>query len=494
MRDLPQIRTGLLGAGPVRPLLAFLAVTFAAIEISPNGTDWLLVGLAAVVACGLVAATVLVPWQRLPVILLVLPAIGTLVILALLRHGQGGSTSGYGPLAMLPVAWAALVVGRRAVLPLSIGAGSMFALPLLIFGAPLYPSSGWRLAALFVIVTTCVGLLVAAVVSEQREQARAAEWQARQVADTLEALEAVTEVARDISSGVDVRARVCDAAVSGTNARMATLLERRDGAFVLTAATGVPIDLEVLQQAVRPTVSLTAYFSQGRVLVRDVSATAGITPLLIESTGIVSALFEPIVRRGQAVGVLAVGWATRQETIEPKAQAVISFLAAEAGSAIERSDLLARLDAQARTDELTGLPNRRAWDEAITRAIDEQAMTCVAMLDIDHFKAYNDEHGHVAGDLLLQRCATAWSAGLRPGDLLARYGGEEFAVLVRDCSLVDARAALERVRHATPEGITCSVGVAEHRPFGTGDELVARADSALYLAKRAGRNRVAAAA
>jgi diguanylate cyclase (GGDEF)-like protein len=115
------------------------------------------------------------------------------------------------------------------------------------------------------------------------------------------------------------------------------------------------------------------------------------------------------------------------------------------------------------------------------------------MLDIDHFKAYNDDHGHLAGDILLERCARAWSAHLRPGDLLARYGGEEFAVLVRGCSIVDARAVLERLRQATPGDITCSLGVAARRPSDSVDDLIARADGALYDAKRAGRDQLAAA-
>jgi diguanylate cyclase (GGDEF)-like protein len=485
---------GFLGAGPLRPLLAFLALSFGAITITPADTRWDLVGVAALISLPLLAAAVAVPWQRLPSSLLVLPAIGSLAIVALLRHSEGGAKSGFGPLALLPVAWVALVVGRRAVLVISLVATSMVALPIVIFGAPMYASTGWRSSVVWMVVSTAVGLVVAAVVAEQREQAVASGWHAEQVAETLEALEATAGVARDISSGVDARERICAAAVSSLNATMATVIEHRDGVFALTGAAGVPIDLAVLQQVVQPSASLAAYHTQERVLVPDVAQDAGITPLLIESTGIVSALFEPIMRRGAPVGVLAVGWRTRRETLDAKAQAVASFLAAEAGSAIERSDLLARLDALARTDELTSLANRRAWDDAIAQALEQQGAFCIAMLDIDHFKAYNDEHGHLAGDQLLQRCASAWRAALRPGDLLARYGGEEFAVLLRGCPLAHAHGTLERVRHATPAGVTCSLGVSERRDSDSADDLVARADSALYDAKRGGRNRLAAAA
>jgi diguanylate cyclase (GGDEF)-like protein len=255
----------------------------------------------------------------------------------------------------------------------------------------------------------------------------------------------------------------------------------------------VPIGLPALQQSVQPVASLSAYFTQARMFIPDVSRDSGVSPLIVETTGLASILYEPIIRHGLAVGVLSVGWSTLREHVDAKDLAVISYLAAEAGSAIERSDLLTRLDVQARTDDLTSIANRRRWDAELADAINEMSPACVAMIDIDRFKAFNDEHGHVAGDRLLQECASAWRRQIRPGDLIARYGGEEFAVLLRNCSLGDATAVLERVRLATPEGVTCSVGVDERRFPDTPDAIVARADAALYRAKRNGRNRLAAA-
>ena len=117
----------------------------------------------------------------------------------------------------------------------------------------------------------------------------------------------------------------------------------------------------------------------------------------------------------------------------------------------------------------------------------------MAILDIDHFKRYNDQYGHLAGDRLLQDCANEWQRHLRPGDLLARYGGEEFAVLLRGCALRDARTVLERLRQATPDSVTCSLGVAERQPADTPETLFARADTALYQAKAQGRNQLHAA-
>jgi diguanylate cyclase (GGDEF)-like protein len=146
----------------------------------------------------------------------------------------------------------------------------------------------------------------------------------------------------------------------------------------------------------------------------------------------------------------------------------------------------------ARTDALTGVANRRAWDDAfpveLARAGRSGLPLCVALIDLDRFKAYNDEYGHQAGDRLLKAAAAAWQGKLRRSDLLARYGGEEFAVLLPDCGLDSAMEIAERLRTAQPEG-TCSIGLAAWEAGEGPTELVDRADRALYAAKEAGRDR-----
>jgi diguanylate cyclase (GGDEF)-like protein len=151
------------------------------------------------------------------------------------------------------------------------------------------------------------------------------------------------------------------------------------------------------------------------------------------------------------------------------------------------------LAATARTDPLTGAANRRAWDETVEAATSRGGPVFVVLLDIDHFKAYNDRHGHLGGDALLRAAVTAWRAELRATDLLARYGGEEFGVLLTGCDLSDAAATADRLRGALPAGVTCSTGVAAHHPHETPSELVGRADAALYAAKAGGRDRTVVA-
>jgi diguanylate cyclase (GGDEF)-like protein len=150
----------------------------------------------------------------------------------------------------------------------------------------------------------------------------------------------------------------------------------------------------------------------------------------------------------------------------------------------------------ATTDVLTGLPNRRAWEERLPAELDRARRdlrpVSVAILDLDHFKRLNDARGHLAGDMLLRAAATTWRGLLRSVDLVARHGGEEFAVLLPSCGEAHAAIVIERLRRATPDGQTCSAGVATWDGIESAEALVARADAAMYEAKRRGRDRTVA--
>ena len=191
--------------------------------------------------------------------------------------------------------------------------------------------------------------------------------------------------------------------------------------------------------------------------------------------------------------------------------AVTGFVVATLGFGL-RSTLLqisllerqAALDELARKDALTGVANRRQFDTVLqaewNRMRRSGAGLGLLLVDIDHFKAFNDAHGHPAGDRCLQAVAAGLQANVRrAGDCLARYGGEEFAVVVADATLEDTVALAETLRRAMetlvlPEGaITISIGASFQHSSALVDieTLLAEADAALYAAKHAGRNRVA---
>ncbi len=161
------------------------------------------------------------------------------------------------------------------------------------------------------------------------------------------------------------------------------------------------------------------------------------------------------------------------------------------------SEQSVQLAALARSDDLTGLHNRRSWNHELSRACaaarDNGHRLSIALLDLDHFKKYNDTYGHPAGDRLLREAASTWSERLGPHDVLARYGGEEFAVILPGSTLEDAVLTIEQLRLATPGDQTFSAGVALWEHGTDPAEAIAQADAALYRAKRSGRNQVLAA-
>ena len=176
----------------------------------------------------------------------------------------------------------------------------------------------------------------------------------------------------------------------------------------------------------------------------------------------------------------------------------------------ERKKMQDALLEQATHDPLTGLLNRRTLDEALPRELHRcqrsgEPLT-VAMLDLDHFKHFNDAYGHEAGDLVLQAVGELLSRSLRASDIACRYGGEELTVVMPSSSLDDARSRLGEVRQAIMglrlryrndelPAITVSIGIAEVVDQETDSAtLLGRADAALYQAKAQGRNQIAVAA
>jgi len=167
-------------------------------------------------------------------------------------------------------------------------------------------------------------------------------------------------------------------------------------------------------------------------------------------------------------------------------------------------DAQVALKEQASKDGLTKLWNRRSIFEILDREIDrsrrEQTPVCVVMADLDHFKQINDTYGHQAGDLVLESVSQCISDLKRPYDSIGRYGGEEFLMVLPGCSLEHASNRSEELRRmvedltirlgSTTLHVTCSFGIAGSDTPATAEELVAQADSALYAAKRAGRNQI----
>lgn len=170
------------------------------------------------------------------------------------------------------------------------------------------------------------------------------------------------------------------------------------------------------------------------------------------------------------------------------------------GLALKNAEVLDEYQRHARLDGLTNLSNRRHFDQILAREIEHAASYhaefSVVLLDIDHFKRFNDTYGHLEGDKILQNVAKILASNARPNDTVARFGGEEFVVLLVDTDLEQAYRFAERLRHEIESQfvagyrVTCSFGVANYQPNLTDQALIARADTSLYKAKELGRNRV----
>jgi diguanylate cyclase (GGDEF)-like protein len=322
--------------------LPFAAIAALAVALVPlpgeplERGDWYGGGLLVVV---LWLTLVFAPWERIPRRRQLVPLAGSLVAVALLRDATGGARGGLGVLVLLPVVWVALYGDRLQLRVVGFGTALVWAYPLLVVGAPKYPASGWRTAALYIALSWMIGASVQDLV---------------------------------------LRRRAATAA-----------LRARDR---------------------------------------------------------------------------------------------------------EREQLLARLAALAATDELTGLANRRAWDETLRELTAGEVPFALALFDLDGFKRLNDERGHRVGDQALKASAAAWQVRLEPGDVLARLGGDEFGLLAPGRTREQALALAESLRAASAGIVDCSAGVAVWHG-GSAAELQSRADALLYEAKRAGggRTRVDAA-
>ena len=248
-----------------------------------------------------------------------------------------------------------------------------------------------------------------------------------------------------------------------------------------------------------PDSSAAAGPAEGQLVANRIARRAG------EVYGLTDMLAAPLMSDGRVIGAIvlshrtATPWSSTQRRI-------LSGAAVEASSALARAYSHQAAEANASTDALTGLPNRRYFDEfcgLMARRRRSGDAVGVLMIDIDRFKALNDRHGHATGDEVLRAVGGAIVSAVREDDVPARYGGEEFVVLLRNPTPDIAFEVGERVRASVGAldlgrygigAVSVSVGVAVARHVDQPiDQLVAEADRALYRAKRTGRNRVVAA-
>jgi diguanylate cyclase (GGDEF)-like protein/PAS domain S-box-containing protein len=371
------------------------------------------------------------------------------------------------------------------------GVSSTVALPLRAGGAP---------AGVVVLVSRTprdpeAGLdrLLEAIGGQVTQFLHRREAEARVAAQAAD-LKTLSGVAHELAAQEDMfaaRMTLCRAVRDVTASASVTLWEPVLGGSELEVSAAVGAGVRGMRVELDGRAPTAVSFLSGELSFEADVASHSILADWHDVSGAASAAWVPVVRDERTVGVLAVGWGSVRSSLPERDEELLRLLAAEAAITIHRTDLLARLQSTARTDPLTGLPNRRVWDEdlerEIARARRHGGSLCLAMLDLDRFKAFNDEYGHQAGDQLLAASAAAWRPALRATDTIARYGGEEFALLLPHSDEDSALIVVERLLEVVPLGQTASAGVAVWDGTETAEALLARADSALYRAKGAGR-------
>jgi diguanylate cyclase (GGDEF)-like protein len=396
-------------------------------------------------------------------------------------YSAGGPASGIGAVLIVPVVWMALYGRRRSVLAaLAVEMASV--LVLASTDPPVLSTTDIRRALTFLAVSTLIALSVSVLVEQLHRSENSAQRSHRVLAE-------VTAAARAIREGQDARTTVCQAVVSVSGASGALLLEPEGDRHLVVSASAGSLLPRVRIALTDPSVAGLAYRTGTPRFVAETTNDSSINPILVRLTRARSVLVQPFQHGGRVRGVVVATWPRPQRQAEPQLLDAVALLAEEIGSALERADLLTSLRERASTDPLTGLANRRVWRERLPQMMSAGGPLWVGLFDVDHFKAYNDCHGHLAGDLLLQKLAAEWTRLLRSSDLLVRWGGEEFALALPECSLASAHQIVERLRSTLPDGQSVSAGLACWDGTESIESLMSRADEALYKAKAGGRDR-----
>ena len=354
--------------------------------------------------------------------------------------------------------------------------------------------TGQRLAVLLaLVVAVSLGASVLAGVHARELRRRA---------DDLDDLTGMAEALERAVDTNDVAQSLLDLVVDSTGATRGAVLAAPEGQLPVLASYG--LEPETARQPGRPGRSSLverAHEVPATLLVveLDPHTDPWLAALMPGARGL---LVVPIAAEARPLGALVLELGDAVEDLEAHVVPGLERFASCAALALRNSWLLEQVRRLAATDGLTKIANRRTFESTLEREMARAARSAeplsLVMLDIDHFKALNDDHGHQAGDEVLRNVAFALACQCRDFDTAARYGGEEFAVVLPGCGAQEAADIAERLRQsvaAAPSVIplTASAGVAtfpEHA--ADADSLVQAADVALYQSKRTGRDRTTA--
>ena len=407
--------------------------------------------------------------------------------IAFRHYAASGSASDFAELRRLHTDLKALVAGDSAALWAQAQADSVFALDATRLGKAAAVASGVAVFAWLVLTTWLISRRMRAALMRSEAARQLLAESSASIVRRNEQFYALYEVAVENADDAD-RTSIALSAVSSARRLLQAdhaVLWLQDGNELEIAATSSEIGSD------------QGSFAVNRDLVGRV-ATRGRSQ--IEGAG--AAVIVPLIVRARVVGVVEC-WSGRSSAFGEDDRKLLEMLAAHVAPTLHAADRYHASEALANTDSLTGLWNRRQLlDDTLSRyapALENGETLSAVMLDIDHFKSYNDRHGHQGGDEALRVLGGILKAAVRGTDRVYRYGGEEFLLLLEQAEGDDAWGLVERLRQAVeatadspilPAGFTISAGLATAPAHGEEFAvLVERADVALYESKSGGRNR-----
>lgn len=424
----------------------------------------------------------LLPWRQLARAWTIVPAVIGIGLITLAGAIVPHAIDIYAPMYLIPFVYIGLTQrpGRALMLaPLALGSFALIA-----FGAPDWTATTTHE---FAIV-----LPLAVVIAELLSQRTLRHDQAETNIERL--LEAVIELG-DVETEeatADLVAALANSLVGADSTLVMVAEEIASSRFSNKGQRGIDVQPGELKIdiATEPSGLGVAIKARQTVFVADAEASPMVGPRVRELARARSIVFIPLPGEGGYVGGIISSWRRKHRRLDHYAQRAAELLSEEAGRTLERVRQSRKLRLEAETDALTGLYNRRA----LSRFLDAMSHgDAVVLIDLDHFKKVNDELGHAAGDDTLSLFATAMRQVVRDDDCVSRYGGEEFVLVLKNAGERGATSMLKRLSALWKEfapPTTYSAGVAVYEPGESPAIVLARADSALYLAKTNGRNRV----
>jgi diguanylate cyclase (GGDEF)-like protein len=479
----------------VLPFALLSLVAEASLALSPSSVmlGYALVSVALYCAIG---AAFTLPWSRWPRWSTVLVPLLDVVWVVVLVLATGSATSGVGIIVLVPLVWCTLYHRRwesLTVLAAIVVAEVILGLtPVRVTDAALFRRAIFFSALGLVIVYATHALRHR--LQQALEQREASLRRTVAFADAAEELTSLLHPDEVLSAATRLAAELVSP--SGSSSARRSQYNHIEGDMIRVAAqydeSGQTVT-ETFALAEQP--NLVEVLRTGKTTQLPVSV-EGVGPTvraLIESLGVTNSVYIPIHLSGRIDGILSVGM--RGGAVAPELLDYCSALGHLVELALENAHIHTTLEEQATTDNLTGLPNQRAFGQIITNPPGRIEFS-ILVIDLDSLKSVNDTLGHRAGDEMLVYAAEAMESALRQGDVVARIGGDEFAALLygasRDDALLVGQRILDNIADLpqTPLTPSLSIGIALGTPDDDFHQVLAAADVAMYRAKRGGGGRV----